>query len=70
MKQRTRIRRLKSYLYPWWIYADRQRKREYWALWNPLTDDGHDAIEDLKKARWYIDREIQRREGDQNRLDK
>jgi len=22
----------------------------------------HDAVEDLKKARWYVDREIQRRE--------
>ena len=27
------------------------------------ADLKHDAIEDLKKARWYIDREIQRREG-------
>jgi hypothetical protein len=26
MKQRTRIRRLKNHLYPWWIYADQQRK--------------------------------------------
>lgn len=25
------------------------------------ADLKHDAIEDLKKARWYIDREIQRR---------
>ena len=26
MKQRTRIRRIKAHLYPWWIYADQQRK--------------------------------------------
>ncbi|WP_020476200.1 DUF3310 domain-containing protein [Zavarzinella formosa] len=26
------------------------------------ADLKHDAIEDLKKARWYIDREIQKRE--------
>jgi hypothetical protein len=26
MKQRTRIRRLKAHLYPWWIYADRRQK--------------------------------------------
>ena len=26
MKQRTRIRRLKDHLYPWWIYADRRHK--------------------------------------------
>ncbi len=26
MKQRTRIRRMKDHLYPWWIYADQQRK--------------------------------------------
>jgi hypothetical protein len=26
MKQRTRIRRIKNHLYPWWIYTDRQRK--------------------------------------------
>jgi hypothetical protein len=26
MKQCTRIRRIKAHLYPWWIYADRQRK--------------------------------------------
>ena len=26
MKQRTRIRRLKAHLYPWWIYAARRRK--------------------------------------------
>jgi hypothetical protein len=26
MKQRTRIRRIKNHLYPWWIYADQQRK--------------------------------------------
>jgi hypothetical protein len=26
MKQRTRIRRMKAHLYPWWIYADQQRK--------------------------------------------
>ena len=25
MKQRTRIRRLKAHLYPWWIYAARRR---------------------------------------------
>lgn len=29
-------------------------------LWR--CDLKHDAIEDLKKARWYIDREIQKRE--------
>lgn len=29
-------------------------------LWR--ADFKNDAIEDLKKARWYIDREIQRRE--------
>ena len=27
------------------------------------ADLKHDAIEDLKKARWYIEREIARREG-------
>lgn len=27
------------------------------------ADLKHDAIEDLKKARWYIDREIAKREG-------
>lgn len=26
------------------------------------ADHKHDAIEDLKKARWYLDREISRRE--------
>jgi hypothetical protein len=26
MKQRTRIRRVKNHLYPWWIYASQQRK--------------------------------------------
>jgi hypothetical protein len=26
MKQRTRIRRMKDHLYPWWIYADQRRK--------------------------------------------
>jgi len=26
-----------------------------------LADHKHDAIEDLQKARWYLDREIQRR---------
>jgi len=26
MKQRTRIRRIKNHLYPWWIYADQRRK--------------------------------------------
>lgn len=31
MKQRTRIRRLKAHLYPWWIYKDRLRKwRDGW----------------------------------------
>jgi hypothetical protein len=30
------------------------------------ADLKHDAIEDLKKARWYIDREIQRRESGKN----
>jgi hypothetical protein len=29
MKQRTRIRRMKAHLYPWYIYAARQRRR--WA---------------------------------------
>lgn len=29
MKQRTRIRRLKDRLYPWWIYASRRRR--HWA---------------------------------------
>jgi len=27
------------------------------------ADLKHDAVEDLKKARWYLDREIARREG-------
>ena len=26
MKQRTRIRRMKAHLYPWWIYTGRRRK--------------------------------------------
>jgi hypothetical protein len=26
MKQRTRIRRMKAHLYPWWIYTDQRRK--------------------------------------------
>jgi len=26
MKQRTRIRRMKAHLYPWWIYASQRRK--------------------------------------------
>jgi hypothetical protein len=30
------------------------------------ADLKHDAIEDLKKARWYIDREIQRRKSGKN----
>lgn len=30
------------------------------------ADDKGKAIEDLKKARWYIDREIERRSGSQN----
>ena len=25
------------------------------------ADEKHDAIEDLRKARWYVDREIERR---------
>lgn len=31
MKQRTRIRRLKAHLYPWWIYASRRRE-----MWEPV----------------------------------
>jgi hypothetical protein len=27
-------------------------------------DEKHDAIEDLKKARWYIDREIEKRQNE------
>jgi hypothetical protein len=33
-------------------------------LWR--CDLKNDPIEDLKKARWYVDREIKRREGGQN----
>jgi Protein of unknwon function (DUF3310) len=29
-------------------------------LWRAGLKDGVDPVEDLKKARWYIDREIQR----------
>lgn len=29
-------------------------------------DDRRAPVEDLKKARWYLDREIQRREADEN----
>lgn len=32
------------------------------------ADLKNDAVEDLKKARWYLDREIQRREAYSNRV--
>ena len=31
-------------------------------LWRAGLKDGNSDVQDLKKARWYIDREIQRRE--------
>lgn len=31
-------------------------------IWRTGHKDGADAIEDLEKSRWYIDREIQRRQ--------
>jgi hypothetical protein len=30
-------------------------------IWRAGLKDGHGDVEDLKKARWYIDREIARR---------
>ncbi len=34
-------------------------------LWRAGEKDGSPELQDLKKARWYIDREIQRRESTQ-----
>ena len=45
MKQRTRIRRLKDHLYPWWIYAARRRKA--WAELGRIAQ-GFGAV--LRKA--------------------
>ena len=42
MKQRTRIRRMKDHLYPWWIYADQQRKA--WAQVRATARKMSDAL--------------------------
>ena len=47
MKQRTRIRRMKSHLYPWWIYASQQRKMltEWRAAGVKISDALREAYE-------------------------
>lgn len=32
-------------------------------LWRAGLKDGTDELEDLRKAQWYVEREIQRRRG-------
>jgi hypothetical protein len=50
MKQRTRIRRMKDHLYPWWIYADQQRKA--WAQVRATARKMSDALrEAYERAR-------------------
>ena len=47
MKQRTRIRRIKNHLYPWWIYASQRRKMlaEWRAAGVKISDALREAYE-------------------------
>jgi|LakMenEpi08Jun12_1017391.scaffolds.fasta_scaffold43367_2 hypothetical protein len=45
MKQRTRIRKMKAHLYPWWIYAARRRKMI--ADWRAVARKISDALRDV-----------------------
>ena len=47
MKQRTRIRKMKAHLYPWWIYAARRRKMlaEWRAAGVKISDALREAYE-------------------------